>query len=115
MTAKGKALSADWNKVLQMAPLEIQVSPGDKSGDSSCDGDTDARELEAIKAAVLRFGRAEKTTRFGTTFFTGEIPENKVGGRERSLCFSVHKDKFHLGRMSHKMNSLLTVDEIRSF
>ena len=70
--------------VLQMSPMEIQVSSDDKSGEmdddgSCCDGDAEVRELEAMRAAVLRFGRAQKTTQFGTTFFTGEIPENKVG------------------------------------
>ena len=65
-----------------MSPLEIQVSSDDKSGkiddDSSCDGNADVRELEAMRASVLRFGSAEKRNHFGITFFTGEIPENKV-------------------------------------
>ena len=67
-----------------MSPMEIRVSSDNKSGEidddgSCCDGNAEVRELEAMRAAVLRFGRAQKTTQFGTTFFTGEIPENKVG------------------------------------
>ena len=91
-TSVKRAFSADWNKVLQMSPLEIQVTSDDKSGeigdDGSCNGDAEERELEAMRAAVLRFGRAEKASRLGTTFFTGEIPENKVGGTENtsSIC-----------------------------
>ena len=51
------------------------------SGESG--GDTFARakhkEFEALKASILRFGRAEKTTEFGTTVFTGVVSEEVRG------------------------------------
>ena len=32
-------------------------------------------EIEAMKVSILRFGSAEKATKFGITVFTGEVPE----------------------------------------
>lgn len=52
-------------------------SSDDKSGESSddvCDPGK-KQEFEAMEADILRFGRAEKTTEFGTTVFTGEVSE----------------------------------------